>query len=176
MIKPMVESLALRIAKAIKRVEPERTASVEVLKFSLEFLMNTFITLLIIVLIGTVTGKLGQTLLGLGAFVVLRFFSGGMHMGKAFHCSLLTTLLITLAPHLPLDKPFTIALSVVSAAILLVFAPSNIEGHARIPTKYFPLLKLASVLIALSNLVFLNATIALVQLIQAVTTVNLKRR
>lgn len=175
MITQMIESLALRIAKAIKKIEPNQTASVEVMKFSLEFLFNTLITFIIISIVGWITGAIGQTFLGLFAFMVLRFFSGGLHFRKAIHCSLLTTIFITIAPHIALSRSGLFAIMGISFLLLLVFAPSNIEGHARIPKKYFPILKTISLLLVLSNLLFLNSTIAIVHLIQATTTISIRR-
>lgn len=172
----MVETLALKIAKAIKKIEPDQTASVEILKFSLEFILNSLITLLVISAIGIFTGSIGQTLLGMAAFVLLRFFSGGLHLNKAMHCSLLTTVLIGAAPHIPLHVTGIWIATGISFVTILIFAPSNIEGHARIPKKYFPVLKAVSALIVLSNLIFMNPTISLVHLIQALTTISLKRR
>lgn len=171
----MIESLALRIAKAIKKIEPNQTASVDVLKFSLEFLLNTVITFVIISIVGMITGEIAQTYLGLTAFVVLRFFSGGLHFEKALHCSLLTTVLITVAPHINISDLAIYVIMTVSFILIIVFAPSNIEGHAKIPKKYFPILKIISLLLILSNLFFLSSTIAIVHLIQATTTISLRR-
>jgi|HigsolmetaGSP12D_1036236.scaffolds.fasta_scaffold01823_3 accessory gene regulator B len=172
----MVESLALRIAEALKRIEPERTASVPVMKFALEGLLNSLITLLLIGCAGLATGAFGETMLAFGAFAVLRFFSGGMHLRSAMHCSLVSSLLIAATPHIPVPKSWIIGLGAASVLLILVLAPANIEGYARIPKKYFPLLKGISVLIAASNFVWLSSTVALVNAIQAATLIQTRRR
>ncbi len=172
----MVEAMALRLAEAIKRIEPDRTASIAVMKFSIEVLMNTLITLFFISIVGFLTGAFGKTMLGLGAFVLLRFFSGGLHLSKAIHCSFLSVILISIAPHIPLSNTGILIIGGANLILILAFAPSNIEGHARIPNKYFPLLKLVSALIVSINFVFLSSTIVMVQLFQAISTINFKRR
>jgi accessory gene regulator B len=171
----MIEAVALRLAEAIKRMEPEKTASVPVMKFALEAVLNTLITLGIIVIVGCVTGSLGHTLLAAACFSILRFFSGGLHFAKAVHCSIVSTCLIVAAPHIALNIQWLIAVTVLSLLLVLIFAPSNIRGHARIPEKYFPVLKIAAALIVCSNFIFLDSTVALVFLCQAVTIVNFKK-
>ncbi|MFB9278976.1 accessory gene regulator ArgB-like protein [Cohnella cellulosilytica] len=171
----MVETWALRIAEAIKRAEPERTASVAVLKFSLEAIINAAITISVIGIIGLVTNSFWQTMMAVGAFAVLRFFSGGLHLREALHCSLLSITLISIAPHLILSDPFIFLVNIISLLLIVIFAPSNIEGHARIPKKYFPILKLISALIIASNFLINSSTVALVFLFQAASTVKLKK-
>lgn len=172
----MVETLALRIAEAIKRFEPDKTASVPVMKFSLEVLINTFISIFAIGVIGLLTGELGQTFIGLGAFVTLRFFSGGMHMRKALHCSLISIIMISIAPHVNLSELWIQIITGTSLVIILLFAPSNIEGHARLPTKFFPFLKFISALIVCTNFIFVSSAIAAVFLTQSISTIHNKRR
>jgi accessory gene regulator B len=176
MEKRMVESIALRFAKAIKRADPERTASIEVLKFSIVAIMNSLISFIAIGTIGLLSNSFGETMIGLFSFVLLRFFSGGSHLQNAFQCSLLSVLLISIAPHIEISSDWTIYITIMNMIILGVFSPSNIEGHARIPKKYFPYLKVIAVLIASSNLLFGSTAIAFVFLFQSVSTIYFKRR
>jgi len=172
----MVDMLSFRIAKAIKRIEPEKTASLDVLKFSLEIVINTLFTISIVAIIGIISGKFMAAMLGLGAFIVLRYFSGGLHMQKAIHCSLISILAISIAPHVPLTIEWIRIIGVVSLAIVLIYAPSNIEGHARIPKKYFPFLKIVSAILVALNFLLLNSTVACVFLLQSITTIRIQRR
>lgn len=172
----MVERLALRIAEAIKKAEPEKTASVAVMKYALESILHTSITIGIIAIIGAITGKLGITMIGLGAFIFLRYFSGGLHLNKAIHCSIVSTILVSIAPHIPLSEMGIYVVASISVIIILIFAPANIDEHARIPLKYHPFLKLISAAIVSVNFLFINSTLAMVFLIQAITTINIKRR
>lgn len=172
----MVESLSLRIAQMIKRVEPERTASLEVLKFALIVLLNTMITVIAITVIGALTDSLVETLFGLTSFIILRYFSGGLHMKKAVHCSLISIICIVAAPHIPLTETGVIIVGMISLVLILVFAPSNIEGHARIPKKYHFLLKIVAAVIVCANFFLMSSTIAIVFLVQSSSTIRIKRR
>lgn len=172
----MVEVIALRIARALKRIEPEKTASIDVMKFALEAIINAFITLVFIAIIGLITGKPGETLLGFGAFALLRFFSGGLHLKSAMHCSIISAILISTAPHIPLTSNFIIIIQLVTLVLILIFSPSNIEGHARIPQKYFFILKIVSAIIVSLNLLLMSSTLCVVFAIQALTLIEFRRR
>jgi len=167
----MMESLALKLARAIKNIDQEKTASIEVLKFSLEGILNVAVTAILVIVVGLITGNLFEALIGLISFAVLRFVSGGVHLQKSFHCSLITTLIICLAPLMSLNQTWFIVVTGLSLILLLLFAPSNIEGHARLPKKFFPLLKLISLVIVSSNFLLNDSTIAIVFLAQSVTTI-----
>jgi len=172
----MVESLALRIAETLKRIEPDRTASVAVMKFSLEAIINTAFTILFISIVGLLTNSIGETMLGVAGFALLRFFSGGLHLREALHCSIISVILISSAPHIPLNMEWVYYTGIISVVIVLLFTPSNMEGYARIPKKYFPLLKIISTLIVSLNFIFGSSTIAIVFLIQSITTITFKKR
>jgi len=172
----MVDMISFRIARAIKRIEPEKTASIDVLKFSLEILINTLFTISTVAIIGILSGEFSATMLGLGAFIVLRYFSGGLHMQKAIHCSMISILAISIAPHVPLTIEWTRIFGIASLVLVLVFAPSNIEGHARIPKKFFPFLKIISAILVALNFLPLNSTVACVFLLQSITTIRIQRR
>lgn len=176
MKKRMFETLALKIAHSLKKVEPEKTASVEVMKFALEAILNTIFTVLLISVVGLATGKFFETIIGFVAFALLRFFSGGMHLKSAMQCSILSTIMITIAPHIPINTMWSQIIGIISVLLMIAFAPSNIEGHARIPKKYFFVLKLISAGLVAINLYFLNPTICIVFAFQAVTTIEFKRR
>jgi len=172
----MVEALALKIALALKKAEPEKTASVDVMKFALIGLINTGITFLLIAAIGIATRSIKETMLGFAAFAVLRFLSGGLHLKNAMSCSLLSTLFVSAAPHLPLQSAAVAIVTGISLLLVVLYAPANMEGHARIPSKYFIVLKGISMAIVSANFFALEPTIAVVFLVQTITLISWKRR
>jgi accessory gene regulator B len=172
----MVEALASRIAMKLKEIEPEKTQSVAVMKFALEAIINTAITISFITVIALVTNSVSETFIALGAYGVLRFFSGGLHLRSSLNCSLVSTMLISASPHIYINQQWTIIASIVALILILIYAPANMEGHARIPTKYFPALKWISIAIICTNFIWFSSTIAIVFLIQAVTTISIRRR
>jgi accessory gene regulator B len=64
-------------------------------------------------------------------------------------------------------------LTILSATILLFTAPKGIKDVSRINAKYYPLLKLLSVLFVLTNLYFQSSILALAFFTQAFHTTKL---
>jgi accessory gene regulator B len=172
----MMRNLSLQIARAIKSVDEENTASIEVMKFSIEALLNTLVTVIVVFIVGWLTGTLGETIIALVATGLLRFISGGYHLKNAVFCTIVSTIVISISPYIHWDHNWRLILLLPSCILLAIFAPSGIEGHARIDKKYFPLLKIGSVLMVCSNLYFDSATLATVFFIQALSTIQLVRR
>ncbi|MFC7749090.1 accessory gene regulator ArgB-like protein [Paenibacillus thermoaerophilus] len=171
----MIESMANRIATRIKETNPEQTVSVAVMKYSLIILFTTIGGFVLTMAIGIVTGKALPTFLALISFAVLRFFSGGFHFKSALMCILGSTAVIAPLPHIPVNELAFYILMGGSLLLLLLFAPSNIKGNSKIPEKYYPLLKIVSMLVVSSNFIFHSEVMALAFFIQAIT-VALSRR
>ncbi|CAM3838765.1 accessory gene regulator B family protein [Cohnella lubricantis] len=164
----MIEKLSYQIATSIKNAEPDKTPSVDMMKFSLIILIHTAFTALLIIIVSLFTGETLATFEGLLFFMCLRFFSGGYHMHKSSWCTILSIVLMCSAPLFDLNEKIVFILNVLNCIMMVVFAPANIKGYARIPEKYFPLLKVISILIAGSNFMFMSSTIAAVSLFQSV--------
>ncbi|GIO14619.1 hypothetical protein J19TS2_41740 [Cohnella xylanilytica] len=163
----MIEKLALSIATSIKNVDSEQTPSIEVMKFSLITILHTLFAVVLVAVISLFLGKPGVTLYGMGYFMVLRFFSGGYHIEKSGLCTALSVLLMCAAPFIPLDEKYVYIVNIANLLMMLFFAPANIKGFARIPEKYFPILKLVSMAIVSANFLFNNATLAILTIFQS---------
>jgi accessory gene regulator B len=171
----MTEGIANKLAVKIKNANPEKTASIEVMKYALIILIDGLIVLLLTICIGSISGKFLETIYTIVAFVILRQLSGGFHFDSSVKCIIFSTALLAALPHIPLNqlwiKPFTI-LSLIS---FLIYAPSNIDQQTRIPNKYFPTLKIISVLLISTNMIFSSALLAKVFFAQAVLIVKIRR-
>ncbi|MGG1267222.1 accessory gene regulator B family protein [Brevibacillus laterosporus] len=67
----MIDIIAKKIAGAIKRANPDETASIEVLQYALVILIGSFFTIIISLTIGAVTDKFKETALVLFSFALL---------------------------------------------------------------------------------------------------------
>lgn len=164
----MIEKLALSIATSIKNVDAEQTPSIEVMKFSLITILHTLSTVIIVFIISLFLGEPLVTMYGMGYFMLLRFFSGGYHIHSSMLCTVLSVILMCVAPFIPLDKDFIFYVNIANILMMLVFAPSNIKGFAQIPEKYFPILKVVSVAIVASNFLFKDPTLAILTIFQSI--------
>ncbi|ALS26838.1 accessory gene regulator B family protein [Paenibacillus cisolokensis] len=172
----MIEAMAERIAVMIKRSAPDHTASIAVMRFSLIAILNTFFALVLAFSIGLATGSFWETVMASIAFIILRFFSGGIHLRTSTACTIASVAMLSIIPHLPYTDESIFWLNVISVGLLIVFAPSNIKGYARIPERYFPLLKLISVLIASSNFFFNHPILGYSFFFQSLLTISIIKR
>lgn len=164
----MIEKMAERIALTMKRINPDETASVEVMKFSLSLLINLMAITTLSLAIGALTGKFSETLLVLVSIAILRQVSGGIHLKTSEACVIFSTLAVVAIPHLPINEKWCIILTIVSAVLVLIFAPSRIEEQTRIPRKYWPLLKIIAFLIVSSNFLLQSGILACAFFLQSV--------
>jgi accessory gene regulator B len=165
----MVEALAEKLAVKIKQANPDQTVSVPVMKFALIIVINFTIPIAASLAFGAISGKWFETLAAMGFLIPLRIISGGYHFESPIPCMLVTFAIIALPPHLGLSEQWTLVLTTGSLILFLLLAPSNLKGYNTIPEKYYPLLKLASVLIVCSNFLLLSGTAAIVLTVQGIT-------
>lgn len=172
----VIDSLAGKIAVSIKNTNPEKTNSVEVMKFSLIILLNGFITLGSAILIGSLAGNASVTFLAFVAFVVLRICSGGFHFQSSITCTIVSTILLISIPFIPLNYLWLQVLTWISLFLVLVYAPARIQEHSNIAKKYYPILKCIALLIVGSNLIFRSEVIAIAFFVQSLTLIHSKRK
>ncbi|WP_151734362.1 accessory gene regulator B family protein [Paenibacillus tengchongensis] len=171
-----MNSLANRIAVAIKNANAEETASIEVMQYALNIILNTLIIIIGTAAVGGLTGHLQESLTFLLFCCLLRLASGGVHLKSAAACNIVTILLSTLVPLLSeLSEPYLWLINPFSLLIMILFSP-NPDVNAQISRKLFPLLKAVSVLLVLSNFAIHSAVIGLAFLVQSLTVIYPSRR
>jgi accessory gene regulator B len=170
----MIEDLALSLAEKIKRNIPDHKASVAVLKYSLAIVLNTAFIILGTLLISFITGRTKETLILLIVFASIRQISGGIHLKSGMKCVLATTTTFTILSLMQLDLLYIHIFNVVSVILYLVYAPARIRRQNRIPRKYYPLLKILSVVVVSSGFLFQSTTLTMCFLVQGLTLISWK--
>lgn len=171
----MIESIAGKMAFSIKQANPDKTSSVEVMKFSLMIILNTVAIVVFSLIIGGITGRLWATAVTLFSFALLKQASGGRHLKSSEYCVLWSTVAMSLLPHIPIYESWVIWMTATSCILVLLFAPANMNKQARITEKFYPLLKMISLLIVASNFIFDSDTLAKVFILQATMLIPFKR-
>ncbi|MCC3374907.1 accessory gene regulator ArgB-like protein [Cohnella sp. REN36] len=171
----MIHALAHRFAVGIKKAAPHHPSSVEVIRYSLEAILNAFFIFVLTLGIALFTGKVGQVALVLLGFGVLRQLSGGIHLKSGMVCVIVTPAVFTLFSFSDFNRPTLVAMTVIGMALAAVFAPSRIERQTRIPPRFFPLLKLGSVLLVGANLLIGSSALASAFLLQCLTLIRGRR-
>ncbi|MCP3774749.1 accessory gene regulator B family protein [Paenibacillus sp. MZ04-78.2] len=170
----MIKGPSRAIAAWLKNANPEETVSIEVMEYALRILINISLIIIISLGIGHSTGKYGETALALFTFILLRFFSGGIHLRSSLGCITTTVVLCSIIPHLPvLSKSEMLIFTFICILLLLLFAP-QVDSEAGFKPKVKPLFKIISICIVSSNLILCSSIIAVTFLIQCLTLIPLK--
>jgi accessory gene regulator B len=167
----MLDRWAFNAASWIKHQNPEKTVSVAVLHFALTGILNSLAVFVIILSTGIISGHLMDSLLASLFFVSLHFFSGGYHFKSVLLCMVFSSSMIVVSFIIPLTSSWLLGLTIFTILIIAAFSPSNIESHARISKKYFPLLKVISVAIVLVNMIFHNSAVGFALFFQALLVI-----
>lgn len=164
----MIDAWAEKLAFTFKNINPEETASVPVMKFALTILLNYSISTFVSLTIGLLSGQFLNTVIAAASFMLIRIISGGFHFRSAELCLLTTISVISISPHIHHTENSMIALNMICFLIFSLFSPSNIKGYTRIPEKYFPALKILSLLMIGVNFMFFSPTVTTILTIQAI--------
>ncbi|QDX94709.1 accessory regulator AgrB [Brevibacillus laterosporus] len=172
----MVERVASTIAHIIKKATPEESASEEVLAYSLAIQLNGIAIIVSSLIIGVITGKAIDTLIALVSFSLLRLVSGGWHAKTMTLCYWVSTTIISLIPHLQIDKSLLLYFNLITFLLVAIYAPKSKEEN-NIPLSALPYLKIVSVLIVGIGFYLENTVVSLALFVQALTLIPaLERR
>jgi accessory gene regulator B len=168
----MIEYLSLRIANHIKAAVPEHLTSVAVLKHSVGIILNVLFIVGLTIGMSLITGKVKEASLLLLMFAILRQMTGGIHLKSGIGCVLTTSITCIALSFLSLNYNWTIAATILSIVLILIYAPSGIEKQSRIPKRYYPFLKCIAVALVGTNLIFASSVIAISFLVQSITLIR----
>lgn len=171
----MIEVAASRLAHWLKSQVPEHPQPEENLKFAFHLVLNTVFTLTVSIILGLIIGALKETLYVLVAFGVLRMISGGYHFKSAAMCIVVSAGLGLFLPQIDIENATMIGLNVFNIVSVLVFAPSGIEGQTRISERYYPVLKVTSLVLVASNLFIGSELLAATWAVQCLSLFRFRR-
>lgn len=165
----MIEAWAEKLALRIKDANQQDTVSVGIMKYALIIVINFAIPFVSAVTIGIATGKAAETLLCFLALVLLRTVSGGYHFESSTLCMIMTTAMVAAPPHLAVPELWIPYMTAGSLIVFGILAPANIKGHTRISETYFPMMKIASLLLVSTNFLLLSPSLTILIAVQALT-------
>ncbi|WP_445935348.1 accessory gene regulator ArgB-like protein [Paenibacillus sp. FSL L8-0463] len=171
----MVDNLALSIARKIKNTVPDHPSSVDVLKYALIVILNTMFGIVLSLLISILTGKMNEVIVIILSFAVLRQISGGYHIKSSDGCVIFSVFLFTSLSLISLNSITILILNCSSVLLALFFSPSKIDEQSKIPRKYYPYLKIMSVLLITINFYLQSSIIALAFFSQCISLIRLRR-
>jgi accessory gene regulator B len=170
----MIDNMAHRIAVLIKKNVPDHPTSIAVMQHSLSFLLNTIFIISFSLIIALFTDKIGETALALFAYAILRQVSGGAHLKSGVLCVVVSTLMIAVISLLSFNSEIVLIINLLSVTLALLLSP-KIHRRTRIKPKYYPLLKIISVLIISTNFFFESPVLASTFFIQSLSLIPGRR-
>lgn len=120
-------------------------------------------------------GQLYETLVAAFGFMILRFVSGGYHFKTPLSCLLFSSFVFVAIPFVPLNTTWFWIINVLTLALVLIFAPSNIKEHIRVSEKFFPVFKVISTILVIISFFLHNEIVTLAFFIQSVTLITFRR-
>lgn len=171
----MIDRLAGRLAVVLHHHSQDTSISLPVLKYGLIIVLDSVIIVSLSLILGGMTGKLQETAIGMGVFLLFRAISGGHHLNTSMKCIILSTFLSVSIPHIPLHESASVIITIISTILFAVYAPSNLQKQSRIPRAYYPLLKAASTALVAGSYMLNKEVITLSIFIQAVSLIHFQR-
>lgn len=121
--------LSTHIANFIRRNNPQ-AASMDVLMFSLEVVLNAAVVITAILFAGLVTGNFGKAAILLVSYIALRFFSGGVHLPTSKLCNIISIAMFLVLIYLPVSYwNAGFVLNCLAFFLILIYAPTKDIMH-----------------------------------------------
>lgn len=151
--------------------------SPKVLRYALLGILNYLVTIIIVLIVSALTGKVISAVVAIVCFPILRNLSGGLHLRSSATCSVLTALFILIAVHNDLDYWYNgLILNLLALYTLTLRAPSGIEGFSTLNPKYYVALKLLSILFATIAIPLQSTLLASLFFLQSLTLLKTSQR
>lgn len=165
-----IDSAASYLAKVIRK-HNEHAGSEIALKYALSLTINTSLAITVSLLISLITNRFDEAIIGIGIFLLIRYVSGGVHLSSSVACCITSILIFITIANVPTEyTSISMYLNIISFIILFFTAPNNIKDVSRIPQKFYPLLKIVTLLIISSNFFIKSTVFTAAFILQAVLT------
>jgi len=166
----MISRISSNIADFI-RANNDRAASKEVLMFSIGIFLNTFIVTAIILGVSLITGRFWYAAGLLVSYVLLRFFSGGMHLPSSTLCNIVSVGVFVIVTHLPINwDNVGLILNILALIFVAIYAPTkDVTTLSWFGPKYGLHFKILCIFIVLSNFLMKSPMLSVAFFVQALT-------
>nr|WP_275444547.1 accessory gene regulator B family protein [Paenibacillus sp. ACRRX] len=146
----------------------------EILCYAISNILNIVLVSVVSLTIGFITGTLIETLIALVAFAAIKHYSGGVHMASMDRCFVLSTIIITVPPHVVMTNKIVLIITLVSIVAYTLYAPNYTEQLVRPFNKRRN--RLISIVIVGANLYLQSSTLALIYFVQGLMIVPYSRK
>jgi accessory gene regulator B len=165
----MIAVLSDRIARFIREHDPN-AASKEVLIYGISAFLHSLLTLVLIFAVCFITDHIMEAFIAIFSFVLLRCFSGGVHLHSSWKCDIVSTLAMVGLAHSHYSFGYLgWVVNAVAFIIVAVLAPQNPNLTYRLVEKHKGKLKWISVGIVSVNFFIQSPLVANAFLLQSLS-------
>lgn len=171
----MIDNLATKVSRTLVDRFPNELPPFGITRYGIKFILSNLVPLLSLLLIGWILDTVYEIIVCYVSFASLRMVSGGYHAKMPEVCLIISTALITLIAkfgHIMIE--YVHILNLVSLALVIIYAPSNIENQTKILKSNFKFLKLISIMIVLVGFVLNDVLVSASLLVQSLLLIRLK--
>ncbi|MEI7026167.1 accessory gene regulator B family protein [Paenibacillus sp. y28] len=168
----MISSISQFIAAFLYNLNPHHTASLETQKYAIAMILNTVCTVVIAITISIFLDKIIPVIIILAAFSILRAVSGGYHFKSGDLCVVVSSITPNLIAFIHLPVLIIYFMNVVCLLLVLLYAPRNIEYQSNISPRFYPCLKLLSVMIVSINFFVVSPLLCVTYSLQCISLIK----
>lgn len=134
----------------------------EELEYGIKILLNNLLILVISLIISFLISDTYSWFIVVTNFILLRFFSGGVHFNSSEACIIVSTFLIVFIQIIgPYLTSYMLVLNVLSLLIVLFLAPSGIQDQINLKVKNIEIhFKFISLSLVLINFLIIESSLA----------------
>ncbi|GMX64491.1 hypothetical protein Elgi_37600 [Paenibacillus elgii] len=158
----MLNKIACYTSSFLSNTIQDSRYTAEELEYGLKILLNNILILVISLIISFLLSDTYSWLIVTTNFILLRFFSGGVHFNSSEVCIIVSTFLIVFIQIIvPYITSYIPVLNIISLLIILWLAPSGIHDQINIKAKNIELyFKFISAALVLINFLIIESNLA----------------
>lgn len=123
----LINNVSMKLSGTLKGKYGDAVPSIEIMRYSIKFLITNLTPILLILLIGFTTNNIINTLIAMIGFISLRLLSGGYHIASAELCIIFSTVLVVGISNMSFLKDQWYLFQIASLILVALFAPFNIK-------------------------------------------------
>lgn len=170
----MIGVLANHIVNYIEKNNDGHTVNRSIMLFALQSLLTNILTIILCLLIGWGLGTFQETCLVLVTTALVRNLTGGLHFSSPMTCVVISTLIVTSIPHIPVSDMASTIFMFSSLILVLWFAPADLKGKTRISDRGLNIMKVAGILLISSNFFIKSELLSLSFFCASITLIPFK--
>lgn len=155
----MIDYISSKTTQRLKKYDTNNEYDAAEIEWQLGIYLNYVFTIIFTMIFGTIVDRLLESIIVMTLFVLIRMFSGGVHMKSLTACALVSAGLFAVIPLITTNQSMVTTFNILNIIIYAFYAPNSFED--RNPSKLDEYKKSICIIVVGSNFLFNNELIAL---------------